>query len=702
MASNITANTTHPANSQIILRKGTGGTPLSHDEVDGNFITLMDGHNDVVTALGTKAASSHTHSSATASSAGFMSTSDKSKLDGIASSANNYSLPNATSSVLGGVKVGTGISVSSGTISVSDATTSASGLMSSTDKSKLNGIASSANNYSLPTASSSVLGGIKVGSNLSISNGVLSANTQSGTYSLPTATSSTLGGVKIGNGINISSGVISVKSNDTALNVASTGLTLDKASASGFGIVKIGSGINVSNGEISVTSSSYSLPTASATQLGGVKVGSGLSISNGVLSATATSPSNLSNTHLSLLNTASTGGADIEIGGAEYAFIDLKNPQSDDYDLRIISQSTFDPVVHNSLVRLESSGKLGFVAGAKPSESAPGNEVCTMMDRTKTSGLKSQADGSGGFTSQWVDGENGISTRFGGDDSNYSTNVIDATTINFPTAEIEWNPHFMVRGDARFLRNGAKNMPLAVFEGTSGDAEAAIVLANSETGSSRGTVMIHTCESFDHVGSSWFNFGNQAHLGKATWGYVLANAAGDSHGVEVNQTDGAFTPIPDNKTNLGSSSTRWKQLFAGTTSISTSDINLKTEIVDLNEAEKRVAVACKGLVKKFKFKDAVAEKGDKARFHVGVIAQQVEQAFIDEGLNGWDYGILCKDDSWSGKAKPTGSNPMGAELNLDHEPTDNDLELVDADGFTKSTKYSVRYEELFAFIISAL
>jgi hypothetical protein len=51
------------------------------------------------------------------------------------------------------------------------------------DGSKLDGIASNANNYSLPTASASTLGGIKVGNNLSISNGVLSASAAA-----PTAT----------------------------------------------------------------------------------------------------------------------------------------------------------------------------------------------------------------------------------------------------------------------------------------------------------------------------------------------------------------------------------------------------------------------------------------------------------------------------------------------------------------------------------
>ena len=42
------------------------------------------------------------------------------------------------------------------------------------EKNKLAGL----NNYTLPTASSSTLGGIKVGSNLTITNGVLSADQQ--------------------------------------------------------------------------------------------------------------------------------------------------------------------------------------------------------------------------------------------------------------------------------------------------------------------------------------------------------------------------------------------------------------------------------------------------------------------------------------------------------------------------------------------
>lgn len=51
------------------------------------------------------AASSHGHTAATTSADGFMSAADKSKLNGIASGANAYSLPAASSGALGGIKV---------------------------------------------------------------------------------------------------------------------------------------------------------------------------------------------------------------------------------------------------------------------------------------------------------------------------------------------------------------------------------------------------------------------------------------------------------------------------------------------------------------------------------------------------------------------------------------------------------------------
>lgn len=133
-----------------------------------------------ITALGIPG-SNTTYSKATASADGLMSKEDFSKLAGIAANANNYSLPKASTTVLGGVKVGTNLSIdTNGVLSAKDttysaATTSANGLMTKEMVTKLNGIATNANNYSLPTASATVKGGVKIGSGLVMTGGVLSA-----------------------------------------------------------------------------------------------------------------------------------------------------------------------------------------------------------------------------------------------------------------------------------------------------------------------------------------------------------------------------------------------------------------------------------------------------------------------------------------------------------------------------------------------
>jgi hypothetical protein len=62
----------------------------------------------------------------------------------------------------------------------------------------------------------------------------------------------------------------------------------------------------------------------------------------------------------------------------------------------------------------------------------------------------------------------------------------------------------------------------------------------------------------------------------------------------------------------------------------------------------------------------VEKKGDAARIHVGVYAQELSDAFASEGLDAADYGMFCYDE----------------------------LESTNV--------YGVRYEELLAFVISAL
>lgn len=122
---------------------------------------------------------------ATTSVNGLMSSTDKTKLDGIATGANNYTHPSShaatmiTEDTTHRFITDTERTSWNGKASTATATTSANGLMSSADKTKLDGIATGANNYTLPTATSTVLGGVKSGGDVTITSGLIYVNDDS-------------------------------------------------------------------------------------------------------------------------------------------------------------------------------------------------------------------------------------------------------------------------------------------------------------------------------------------------------------------------------------------------------------------------------------------------------------------------------------------------------------------------------------------
>ena len=74
--------------------------------------------------------------------------------------------------------------------------------------------------YVLPEATASTLGGIKVGANLAINDGVLSTHAP---YELPAASNQTLGGVKVGNGLSVdANGTLSTTGLVTSISSQST------------------------------------------------------------------------------------------------------------------------------------------------------------------------------------------------------------------------------------------------------------------------------------------------------------------------------------------------------------------------------------------------------------------------------------------------------------------------------------------------
>jgi hypothetical protein len=126
--------------------------------------------------------------------------------------------------------------------------------------------------------------------------------------------------------------------------------------------------------------------------------------------------------------------------------------------------------------------------------------------------------------------------------------------------------------------------------------------------------------------------------------------AGGSDAVLPRGTAGA---LRDAVIDLGVSSNRFDNIFAANDTINTSDKNEKQDIEELTDAEKKVAIVCKGLMRKYRWKKAVTEKGDNARTHFGIIAQELEDAFKAEGLDASKYALFCSDTWWEANEKYT-------------------------------------------------
>ena len=196
----------------------------------------------------------------------------------------------------------------------------------------------------------------------------------------------------------------------------------------------------------------------------------------------------------------------------------------------------------------------------------------------------------------------------------------------------------------------------------------------------------------------------------------LAIGTGDC-GIRFNDSANAVIPFNittnaqvDNTLDLGYPTLRWNDIYATNGTIQTSDRNEKQDIAELSDAEQRVALACKGLLRKFRWIDAVEAKGDDARIHFGIIAQDLQAAFEAEGLDAGRYAMFMSNTWWETQTEVAAVEAV--EATEDTEA----IEAVDAytrtdtydtaeeapEGATERTRLGVRYSELLAFIIAVI
>lgn len=108
-------------------------------------------------------------------------------------------------------------------------------------------------------------------------------------------------------------------------------------------------------------------------------------------------------------------------------------------------------------------------------------------------------------------------------------------------------------------------------------------------------------------------------------------------------TSSAVRPGADNTINLGNASFRWKEVFAGNGTINTSDARLKTEVHPMSRQEIAAASDLAREIGIFQFLDAVEEKGEAARRHVGLTVQRAIRIMRKRGIDPFSYGFICYD-----------------------------------------------------------
>jgi hypothetical protein len=209
-------------------------------------------------------------------------------------------------------------------------------------------------------------------------------------------------------------------------------------------------------------------------------------------------------------------------------------------------------------------------------------------------------------------------------------------------------------------------------------------------------------------------------VGSIGTGYGVIDIKGGSAGLLMGNTavlpvNGSGT-LTDNAYDIGTGSFRFNDVYATNGTIQTSDRNEKQDIETLSDAEQRVAVAAKGLLRKFRWKSAVEAKGDDARIHFGIIAQDLQDAFTAEGLDAGRYAMFISSTWWESTEVIPAVEAQEAVVDEEGNVVEEAVEAQEErtvvhthdtaeeapEGSVERTRLGVRYSELLAFIIAAI
>ena len=163
--------------------------------------------------------------------------------------------------------------------------------------------------------------------------------------------------------------------------------------------------------------------------------------------------------------------------------------------------------------------------------------------------------------------------------------------------------------------------------------------------------------------------------------------------------------VADDIIALGSATGRYDDAFVVNGVTTSSDQNEKQQIASLTDAEIAAAKRISNSFKTFKWNAAVETKGDNARTHTGVIAQEVRASLEAEGLDAGNYAFFMSDTWWETQTEVPAveaDEENGIEAKDAYTRT-NTFETAEEapEGATERTRLGIRYPELLAFIGAA-
>lgn len=326
------------------------------------------------------------------------------KLDG-----NSYGISDANLSLLlasvksvsvaGNVLTFTFNNGSTGALTLPTVTSSSAGVMSAADKTKLDGIAANANNYSLPTASSTTLGGVKTGTNITNNSGIISITknnvtnalgytppTKDTTYSVMTgATSSAAGSTGLvpapsaGDQAKFfrADGTWVVPTNTTYS--AGAGISLSGTTFSNSGVRSVAAGSNANQISVNTNGTTSTITinnVANATAADKLKTGRTIALSGAVTgSATFDGSANKTiSTTLSNFDASKITSGTIDIARLPKAAISELKIVADDTARFALTTSD---IQNGDTVQVTSTGKMYYVKDQTKLSSEDGYAVYT-------------------------------------------------------------------------------------------------------------------------------------------------------------------------------------------------------------------------------------------------------------------------------------------------------------------------------------